>query len=1145
MLKSLAATTSRFLAHTRFDTAKTVVAVMVASVVLFGSQLVMAAPPTADFDFTPGVGRVNEAVSFSADVSDEDNDIVSVEWDFEDDGTIDDTGVNVQHAYTSPGTRTVRMVVTDAASETALAAHTIRVNAPPAAAFDHAPSNPSVGDPVDFDASSSTDDAALSDGGFDWDLDDDGSYDDATGRQISHSFGSAGSKTVGLRVTDSEGESDTASDTVNVAALNAAPQAAFDFTPSRPNPGQSVSFDGSGSSDDGPLLPTAFAWDLDGDGSFDDALGETPTFSYGSPGTRTISLRVTDAFGVQDIESHSLTVNAPPVAAFDFSPSSAETGESVSFDASDSSDDTSLSGSAYAWDFQDDGSFDATGEQVDHSFTGAGTMTVRLRVTDSGGLSTTTTRTITIAAPNSPPQPSFILGPTRANVGQPVGFDAAATTDDEPLAESAFQWDFDGDGDFDAQGRVVGTTFSSPGSKTVTLRVTDADGASATTSRTLTVNPPPSAAFDFSPSNPDVGDPVSFNAAASTDDLALPNSSYAWDLDNDGAFDDAVGQTTSASFATSGSKTVRLQVTDSDGATDVATETVAVAANPAPAASFTFTPPRPNPAAAVAFSAAGSTDDEPIPAGGYAWDFDNDGAFDDGTGQAPSTSFATAGAKTVRLQVTDADGATGVTQAVVTVNAAPTGNFTFSPTIPQLGRDVSFNATGGDDLALPAAPFAWDLDNDGAFDDGLAAAATFRFTTAGTKTVRLRITDSGGLTTIVTRTLTVNRPPVADFSYSPLTPRRNQQVTFTSTSRDPDGNGTITAHAWDLDNDGQFDDGTATSAAQAYATAGVKTVRLRVTDNGGATSEQAYSFEVQSVTPTASFTISPGTPIPGQQVTFTSSATPSPGAAQITAIEWDFDGISGFDATGAVAKTVYRTAGTRTVTLKVTDSEGFFYIVSQAVAVNAPPIAALRFSPGQPYVGDPVNFASVSTDVDGPLSAEAWDLDGDGQYDDARGKLATRSFATAGSHTVRLRVADTRGAADVEAVTVNVRPRPVIVTPQPTLNPVVRIRGVRGKRSTLIRTLSVRALKGAKVTARCYGKGCPTKRARSVRSKGKTVRLRWLERRLRAGTRIAISITYPGRVGKYTSFVVRRSKLPARSDLCIRPAAKKPSRCAA
>ena len=135
----------RLMAPIRFATAKTVVAGAVAGGILFGSQLVMAAAPTADFDFTPGVGRVGQPVSFSASTEDPDDDIVSVEWDFENDGTFDDAGENVQHTYSSSGTRTVRMVVTDATSDTAVVFDTIRVNAPPNAAFDFSPVEPDGG----------------------------------------------------------------------------------------------------------------------------------------------------------------------------------------------------------------------------------------------------------------------------------------------------------------------------------------------------------------------------------------------------------------------------------------------------------------------------------------------------------------------------------------------------------------------------------------------------------------------------------------------------------------------------------------------------------------------------------------------------------------------------------------------------------------------------------------------------------------------------------------------------------------------------------------------------------------------------------------------------------------------------------------
>jgi PKD repeat protein len=1041
----------RLLAPTRFATAKTSVAVVVAGGILFGSQLVMAAAPTADFDFTPGVGRVGEPVSFSASTADPDDDIVSVEWDFENDGTFDAAGEDVQHTYSSTGTRTVRMVVSDATSDTAVVFDTIRVNAAPSAAFDFSPSDPTVGQEVSFDGSGSTDDAAIPGGGFDWDLDGDGSYDDATGREVTHSYETPGSRTVGLRVTDSEGETSTASDSVTVAAANSGPSAAFDFAPPRPNPNQAVSFDGSGSTDDGPLLPTAFAWDLDGDGQFDDALGVTPSFSYAS-GSRTVSLRVTDLLGATDTASRTVTVNAPPSASFGFSPTSPEIGETVSFDASASGDDLALSDGSFGWDFDNNGTIDDTGEEAQHSFATSGIKTVRLRVTDSGGLSTDATRTVTVSALNTPPLPSFVFAPARPNIGQTATFDAGGTTDDEAIPETGFDWDFDGNGSTDAEGREVGHAFSSAGTRTVSLRVTDADGAAATTTRSVTVNAPPQAAFSFTPARPNVGQAITYNAAGSTDDAA-------------------------------------------------------------------------------------------ISATGYAWDYDNDGAFDDATGQAPTGSFATAGQKTVRLQVTDADGATSVATATVTVNSPPTVDFTFTPAAPVRNQTVSFTATASDDLALPAAAYSWDLNGDNAFGDGgfTGATASTSFATAGAKTVRVRVTDSGGAATTVAKTVTVNTVPVADFTVNPQTPRLNETVTFTSTSTDADAGQTL-AFAWDLDGDGQFDDSTVSAPTRAYPTEGEKLVRLRVTDSAGATHIRERRFEVQSVAPVAGFTSAPASPLPGQTVTFQSTSTPSPGR-EITKIEWKFDAISGFVQGGPVATHTFRAAGRHTVELKVTDPDGVD-ITSAVIVVNAPPTALIRFTPAQPYAGDLIDFASLSRDPDGYLASETWDLDGDGQFDDARGKVARKAFTAVGAHTIRLRAVDGSGAGAVHAVTINVRARPLPPTPQPEpLDASVRISSRPGKGSTVITRLGVRTIKGATVRATCKGRGCPRPRASSTRSRGKAIRLRRLERRLWAGTRIRIYVTSEGRVGSYTTLLVRRAKLPSRKDLCLAPGTRRTMRC--
>lgn len=80
---------------------------------------------------------------------------------------------------------------------------------------------------------------------------------------------------------------------------------------------------------------------------------------------------------------------------------------------------------------------------------------------------------------------------------------------------------------------------------------------------------------------------------------------------------------------------------------------------------------------------------------------------------------------------------------------------------------------------------------------------------------------------------------------------------------------------------------------------------------------------------------------------------------------------------------------------------------------NLPPSASFESSPAKPRTGEPVTFTSTSTDPDGTIASHEWDLDGDGEFDDAFGETASRSFASAGPHFVALRVVDDRGAAAV------------------------------------------------------------------------------------------------------------------------------------
>jgi hypothetical protein len=109
--------------------------------------------------------------------------------------------------------------------------------------------------------------------------------------------------------------------------------------------------------------------------------------------------------------------------------------------------------------------------------------------------------------------------------------------------------------------------------------------------------------------------------------------------------------------------------------------------------------------------------------------------------------------------------------------------------------------------------------------------------------------------------------------------------------------------------------------------------------------------------------------------------------------------------------------------------------------------------------------------------------------------------------------------------------------------PVVRIRGFAVRRGVRVLLLSVAGPPTARVRAICRGRGCP--RASSLRPVAAPVRLRRLERFLRTGAVIAIRVTAPGSIGKYTSFRVRAGAAPRRVDRCLLPGRWAPVRCPA
>ncbi len=166
------------------------------------------------------------------------------------------------------------------------------------------------------------------------------------------------------------------------------------------------------------------------------------------------------------------------------------------------------------------------------------------------------------------PKASFTATPSSPRPGQSFTLNASGSTDPNGGIVD-YSWDVNGDGTYETDtgsNPVLTTSLAGEGTYNVGLRVTDKTGATAGTTRTVTVgNFPPVIKATATPNPVSVGQNVTIDASGTTDQGAI--SDYKWDLTGTGEFTTDTGSTpkVTTSFATPGQHTVGIEATDDHG----------------------------------------------------------------------------------------------------------------------------------------------------------------------------------------------------------------------------------------------------------------------------------------------------------------------------------------------------------------------------------------------------------------------------------------------------------------------------------------------------------------------------------------------------------------------------------------------------
>jgi PKD repeat protein len=344
------------------------------------------AAPTAAFVFSPSSPVVGQQVFFDASTSSATagHSITSYAWSFGDGTTGTGRTMAKVAGYAAAATYNVVLTVTDDLGHTGSASQAVTVVgtgsvAAPTPAFTFSPSAPAVGEPVFFDASTSTAASGHSITSYAWAF---GDGTTGTSRTFTKTAGYATAATysVVLTVTDDLGHTGTTSQTVTVG--NAiTPTAKFSVSPSPAVVNSQVVVDASTSTTSVGQTIVRYEWNFGDSAAIELTTDRTFAHTYRTKGIYTITLTITDSANRRASSTTLLTVgDGSVVANFTFSPSPGAVGVAITFDASTS---TGVNPLHYDWTFGD--SFIASGPLaiVNHSYATTSTYIVTLMVTDT------------------------------------------------------------------------------------------------------------------------------------------------------------------------------------------------------------------------------------------------------------------------------------------------------------------------------------------------------------------------------------------------------------------------------------------------------------------------------------------------------------------------------------------------------------------------------------------------------------------------------------------------------------------------------------------------------------------------------------------------------------------------------------------
>jgi len=527
-------------------------------------------PPGIQAQGIPNVVNISEAVAFNGI---RDGYIPlghpngTFRWDFQNDGTVDFSSPldpNTTYAYDRSGDMRVRLWY--AIGEYRIDCNnslTITVrNQPPTVSL-RANYSADEDGTVEFAAYATdtpADNASLQ---FTWEFGDGRRQGPGPDRIVLHKYTKAGNFTIRVTVRDPPGDSVSATARVSISDIPPTAEVGPDKSVDKDT---TVGFTGGGGGTPSDILGLNFSWSF-GDGN-SSAWSADPniTHIYTRSGNYTAVLSVRDDEGTVANASLKVSVSnqLPVVRILAPSPAASfDKDREVGFAGSATDTASDAPALAFRWDFGDGNLSDwSVSPETAHTYTRGGAMIATLQARDAEGAVGEVS--VAIKVRNTAPKVS-ILSPwtTEAEEDSPVRFTAEGSDSASDEDALNYTWTIDGQ---TLYGASFDHSFATEGIKQISVTVTDPEGASATASRTITINNrEPRVNPAVSPLRLTAGQAVQYSATASDSPSDKASLRISWSFGDGASSFEFSGL---HNYTTAGTYDLLVTVTDDEDASD-------------------------------------------------------------------------------------------------------------------------------------------------------------------------------------------------------------------------------------------------------------------------------------------------------------------------------------------------------------------------------------------------------------------------------------------------------------------------------------------------------------------------------------------------------------------------------------------------